>query len=117
MCFRRSLLFCFALGASSAGAQEYQQGIGVWSCQKFVPAIFETEGQVAAYSWAMGYIAGINTAKIIDFANYFDVSEIDDVTVLSHMIAFCRSHPNLPVIAAVDSLLPRLPVAVWSDRK
>jgi hypothetical protein len=92
-------------------APEYIRGIGTTPCTEFLANVADTDVQLAALSWAAGYMAGTNIATIVDRRSFRDVAKADATATRASMIAFCRDHPQQPLIAAVDALLPRLPNA------
>ena len=95
--------------AQAAESQTYFSGIGERSCRSFLVDVAHTEIQVAALSWAQGYIAGLNVAAITDRGYYFDVSGITGLEVLKVITTFCRENLDQPLIAASDAILVSLP--------
>lgn len=108
--FLKSLAFSFAffVMAQATDAQTYYGGIGEQSCRKFLVDLAHTDIQVAALSWAQGYIAGLNIAAITDRGYYYDVSGITGLEVLKRITTFCRENLDQPLIAASDAILVSL---------
>lgn len=95
--------------ATSLNAQSYFSGVGEYSCQKFLENVVHTDIQIAALSWAQGFVAGINIAAISDRGYYFDVTGVTGNDVLKHLVAFCRFNLAANVIDASDAFLATLP--------
>lgn len=97
------------LFATSLNAQAYFNGVGEYSCHKFLENVGHTDIQVAALSWAQGFVAGINVSAINDHGFYYDVSGVAGNDVLKHIVSFCRFNLGSPLIGASDALLATLP--------
>lgn len=104
-----ALSFAILFMAQITNAQTYYSGIGEQSCRKFLVDVSHTDIQVAALSWAQGYIAGLNIAAINDRGYYYDVSGITGLEVLKGITTFCRANLDQPLIAASDAILASLP--------
>lgn len=111
----RSLFIAAAcsLIASLSNAQTYNSGFGTSSCSRFLQDIVHTETQIVAFSWAQGFVAGINIASISDRKKYYDVSGLTGMEALKRVTNFCRRNPDKPFIAAADALLLTLPKTDW----
>lgn len=109
--FLKSLALSFSIFvmAQATDAQTYYSGIGEQSCRKFLVDVAHTDIQVAALSWAQGYIAGVNIAAITDHGYYYDVAGITGLEVLKSITTFCRGNLDQPVITASDAILASLP--------
>ncbi|WDR01978.1 hypothetical protein PSQ19_14985 [Devosia algicola] len=48
-------------------------------------------------------------ATAVDTGKIYDVSNFKPIGVVKAMVAYCRAHPDQPVIASVDRMLAGLP--------
>ncbi len=72
-----------------------------------------TDVQISAFSWAQGFIAGINVASINERKKYYVTDGLTGIEVLKRVTAFCVKNPDTPFIAAADALLSTLPKSDW----
>ena len=57
------------------------------------------QARAAEDAWLLGYLSGVAVAKDIDF-----LKGVDDDTIQSWMIHYCRSHPSDLIGYAADAL-------------
>jgi hypothetical protein len=93
-----------------ATAQANHIGIGAMTCAEFLPAVTEDDVQVSAFVWAGGFVSGVNQATQAGLGVYYDVSAMNALSTVRAMISFCRRYPDRPVFAAVEAMLPTLPL-------
>lgn len=108
-------IFVTHLFSTQAFAQAFYSGVGSYNCQKFLFELSHSETRVAVFSWAQGYIAGINVAAINNHGYYYDTSELSGMAASQLITVFCRSNLEKPLIAASDSILAALPKVQWVE--
>jgi hypothetical protein len=104
-----ALLWAFASSPTPAAGGPAILGVGTWQCSRFLADVGNTT-QVAAFSWFVGYLAGVNAVIAAERGAYYDIGPRDDVSILAGLMRYCAEHPENALAAGADALLLTLPI-------
>ncbi|SFZ86661.1 hypothetical protein SAMN02983003_3854 [Devosia enhydra] len=91
--------------AAHAQMSDQMSGIGTWACADFIQNVGETDVQIAAHGFVIGFVSGLNVAQIVDGKPYYSLQGVGMLESLAPVLEFCRSNPRQPLIAGADALL------------
>ena len=107
------LVVLVAIQSSSAASDEaYAMGPGANSCAKFAKdlAIDPMVIEATYFSWAQGYMSGMNSISDVIAARTRDLQAKSTVDERGAIRAFCDAHPLKLYMEAVLTLYRSLPV-------
>jgi hypothetical protein len=86
------------------------QGIGTSSCARLAGDLNPAEGlnnpvNLMLYAWVQGYVSAANISLLENDAKHVDMNTIDDATVLTLVLGFCKANPDRKPVAAIDEML------------
>jgi hypothetical protein len=94
--------------AIAADQDSLAQGVGTVTCAEFAQNYLRDPktAELAFFSWAQGFLTGINIGSKSDVA-IVGAMKIQDQQ--AHIRMYCDAHPLLPYVAAVVDLYNALP--------
>ncbi|HVY58175.1 MAG TPA: hypothetical protein VHA77_10035 [Xanthobacteraceae bacterium] len=103
------------LSASAAtSAPLISQGIGTAKCSQIAHDLDPNAGlgnriNLMLFAWVQGYLSAANTALLEIESQHVDLSGLDQKSVLSTVVAFCKANPDKKPSNAVDEMLRASP--------
>lgn len=94
---------------SAQGVKTMQRGIGVSTCSEFSKeySIESKNAELMYFSWAQGYMSGMNAASVVVEHAYMDLSG-EITTQELYLREYCHNHPLAYFADAVADLYARL---------
>ncbi len=101
-------------GATAPAAPLLTQGIGTSNCTRLAADLKPGEGlanpvNLMAYSWAQGYISAANISLAEADAKHVDLSQLDELKVLTMLQKFCKANPDKQPLGALNEYLRQSP--------
>ena len=79
-------------------------------CRAVLPAMDTKNFQGQLFSWATGFVTGINLSSQANGIGYRDLSKMNFDVVVGQVRLYCAQNPDKPIVGAIEPMYRAFPV-------